>query len=260
LAPLHRSARRAYQGADKITAVGQSYLDLVKSYGADTPLHRCYHGAELSRFSKDYNDRLLTHAPLKAVYMGAMGFGYDLQSLVEVAARWKAENRFPAQIHFAGDGPQREALATRASELGLIADPTVGIKDSSRIIFHGQLGRDAVNKLLGSADLALVPNRPSTLVACPYKAGEYAAAGLPMISCLTGELNQLLSEWNAGSKYTEGDTDSLYAAFENYLTNTELLNQHSQNARTMAEALFDRETTYSQLAEFILASENRSQN
>ena len=73
-----------------------------------------------------------------------------------------------------------------------------------------------------------------------------------MLSCLTGELNQLLSEWNAGSKYTEGDAASLQAAFENYLTNTELLNQHSQNAREMAEALFDRETTYQKLADFII--------
>ena len=75
-----------------------------------------------------------------------------------------------------------------------------------------------------------------------------------MLSCLTGELNQLLSEWNAGSKYTEGDTDSLHAAFENYVTNTELLNQHSQNAREMAEALFDRNQSYQALAEFMLGS------
>jgi hypothetical protein len=81
-----------------------------------------------------------------------------------------------------------------------------------------------------------------------------------MLSCLTGELNQLLSEWNAGSKYTEGDAASLQAAFERYSTNPDILNRQSLNARTMAEALFDRETTYSQLAEFILASENRSQN
>jgi glycosyltransferase involved in cell wall biosynthesis len=78
-----------------------------------------------------------------------------------------------------------------------------------------------------------------------------------MLSCLTGELNQLLSEWNAGSKYTEGDTDSLYAAFENYLTNTELLNQHSRNARKMAEALFDRNQSYQALDEFMLDSSFR---
>lgn len=73
-----------------------------------------------------------------------------------------------------------------------------------------------------------------------------------MLSCLGGELNQLLSEWNAGSKYTEGDTASLQAAFEKYLTNTELPNQQSRNAREMAEALFDRERSYLNLTKFIL--------
>lgn len=58
-----------------------------------------------------------------------------------------------------------------------------------------------------------------------------------MLSCLGGELGQLLREWDAGAAYTEGDTDSLYAAFEKYLANTELLNQHSQNARIMLQGV-----------------------
>lgn len=32
LAPMHRSSKRAYQGADKISAVGQSYLNLAENY------------------------------------------------------------------------------------------------------------------------------------------------------------------------------------------------------------------------------------
>ena len=55
-----------------------------------------------------------------------------------------------------------------------------------------------------------------------------------------------------GAADTEGDTDSLHAAFENYLTNTEF--QHSQNAGQMAEALLDRNQTYAAPAEFMLDS------
>lgn len=102
-----------------------------------------------------------------------------------------------------------------------------------------------------TAQTALVPNRPDSLVACPYKAGEYAAAGLPMLSCLRGELGQLLNTWNAGSGYNEGDVDSLDTAFKNYPDNLDLLNQQSLNARKMAEALFDRAETYQQFAQFI---------
>jgi glycosyltransferase involved in cell wall biosynthesis len=303
LAPLHRSARRAYQGADKITAVGQSYLKLSQKYlgevpsskfqiptknqepKASKPMFLCYHGTDLSRFQRDglrnpnsasqkprpenqgTRNEEQRRQPLKAVYLGSMGQGYDLMTILKVAARWKAEGRFPLQIHFAGTGTQLSKLKAETGEHGLIQatnhqssainHQSSAINDSPRIVFHGQLNKDSVDELLLSSAIALVPNKPDSLVACPYKAGEYAAAGLPMLSCLDGELNQLLSEWNAGSKYTEGDAASLQAAFERYLTNRELLNQHSQNAREMAETLFDRNQTYAALAEFMLDSSFR---
>jgi glycosyltransferase involved in cell wall biosynthesis len=314
---MHRSAKRAYQGTDKISAVGQSYLELASRYlGQKTesrrqradrsfainhqsssakPMHLCYHGTDLDRFQQSRSEKVKRETceskatlpstyshpsalirqhsslnkPLKAVYLGAMGTGYDLQTIIDVAARWKAENDFPVQIHFAGTGPQRETLEARATEFGLISHQSSSINhqsssaqadlhqssvinDSERIIFHGQLGRDAVNHLLSSADLAFVPNRSSSFVACPYKAGEYAAAGLPMLSCLRGELGRLLRKWNAGSEYNEGDAASLQATFEKYLTDLDLLKQQSLNAQEMAEALFDRKRTYPVLADFIL--------
>ena len=245
-ANMHRSARRAYQEADKITAVGQSYLDLANNYCAGTrcpPMYLCYHGAELSRFSIDSATARCANTPLKAVYLGAMGSGYDLQTILELAARWRAEKRFPFQIHFAGSGPKESQLIKRSKSL----------ISEGRVVFHGQIGRDAVDQLLATADLALVPNRPGSLVACPYKAGEYAAAGLPILSCLGGELGELLKHWNAGSGYKQCDVESLHKAFENYLLNPDLSKQQSLNARKMSEALFDRQTGYPQLTTFITA-------
>ena len=350
LAPMHRSAKRAYQGADKISAVGQSYLDLAANYlgsagasrtasgtedrGQKTeatqkyeapissqnthnsqltthnssakPMMLCYHGTDLSRFKRDKSESetvksesdkhdnipnssfLISNSlntPLRTVYLGSMGQGYDLMTIIQVAARWKAECQFPFQIHFAGTGSQLEKLEASAKALGLSArdqktetrdqnaedgkqhEPsdksvasTTTINDSERIVFHGQLKRDAVNELLLSADLAVVPNRPDSLVACPYKAGEYAAAGLPMVSCLGGELNDLLKQWHAGSEYNEGDAASLHAAFKKYSTDPQLLNQQSINARSMGEALFDRSETYFNLVEFILNNSNYTQD
>jgi len=73
-----------------------------------------------------------------------------------------------------------------------------------------------------------------------------------MLSCLKGELGDLLKQWDAGSEYNEGDAASLQAAFERYSTNPDILNQQSLNARKMAEALFDRNKTYLALADFVL--------
>jgi glycosyltransferase involved in cell wall biosynthesis len=100
-----------------------------------------------------------------------------------------------------------------------------------------------------------VPNRPDSLVACPYKAGEYAAAGLPMLSCLGGELGDLLKQWGAGCEYNEGDVESLHAAFKNTSNDPDLLEHQGRNARKMAEALFNRKKTYAELAAFILGND-----
>jgi glycosyltransferase involved in cell wall biosynthesis len=325
LGPLRRSAARAYAGANKISAVGQTYLDLAEKsltegsaistssrlpagasrtasepVASQKPTHLCYHGTDLERFAKKpdkgsaistrsrppagasqptHHSPLITHnyrdKPLKAVYLGAMGSGYDLKTILQVAARWQAEGRFPVQIHFAGDGPQREALETKCIHSGLSSEGTISppptplldeegcpkggvvpkqpslLASSARVVFHGYLQSAAISELLLSADLALVPNRPESLVACPYKAGEYAAAGLPMLSCLGGELCTLLKEWDAGSEYKEGDMDSLHAAFEKYLNYKSLLQKQSLNTRKLAEALFDRDKTYSALMKWI---------
>jgi len=302
---MHRRAKRAYLGADKISGVGQSYLDLAKRYlqsqtkmrkslteesPRQKPLYLCYHGTDLSRFDrknnfdKDTSYQVVStlnqpinnsiraiersqNIPLRAVYLGSMGSGYDLQTIIDTARLWKNENIFPFQIHFAGVGPQLEMLKARCKDLGLLTsteasgyvtrgktlDSVSGLAPSiSRVVFHGYLRKDAISELLLSAHVALVANRPDSLVACPYKAGEYAAASLPMISCLGGELGQLLEKWKAGTEYLEGNSESLYFAFQRY-SNNKTLEQHSSNALDLAEELFDRDRTYLDLAKFILS-------
>ena len=43
---MRRLARNNYVNAAAITAVARRYLDLAKSYGAECPMHLCYHGIE----------------------------------------------------------------------------------------------------------------------------------------------------------------------------------------------------------------------
>jgi glycosyltransferase involved in cell wall biosynthesis len=250
LSTMHKSAKRAYSGSNKISAVGQTYLDLSSRYLKNKPKppsYLCYHGTDLARFQSITEKPIGNSRTLEVVCLGSMNEGYDLKTVVEVVVRWKNEQTFPAKIHFAGCGSQEASLKTFCVRHGLLKDP-------ARVIFHGQLNKEAVNKLLLRADLGLVTNKPSTNVACPYKAAEYAAAGLPILSCLGGELGYLLREQNAGSEYKEGDMESLQAAFENYFCNLNILNRHSANARKMAEALFDREQTYPRYADFICSN------
>jgi hypothetical protein len=77
-----------------------------------------------------------------------------------------------------------------------------------------------------------------------------------MVSCLGGELGDLLKQWGAGSEYNEGDAASLQAAFKNTSNDPDLLEHQGLNAGKMAEALFDRERSYAALAAFIIETDS----
>ena len=206
IAPLllfffHRSSMIAYKHADKISAVGNSYLEIAKNYlntnkflitssittksnsnsdNSYKPLHLCYHGVDLKRFNKKtivnrltkYNQFTKSKKQkinnLQIVYIGAMNSGYDLKTVINVAEKWKYEGEIPLQIHFAGKGDMLNYLQKMAKDLGLLY-PGTAYKANSKIVFHGHLKNDKINKLLLSSDIALVPKCSETLVACPYK-------------------------------------------------------------------------------------------
>ncbi len=94
---------------------------------------------------------------------------------------------------------------------------------------------------------------PASAVAVPYKAADYAAAGLPMLSCLGNELGGLLAEFGAGTPYAFRDAASLVAALRSYFDVPDRLPLQSKGARSLAEARFDRRREYPRLAAFILS-------
>lgn len=273
--PFHLSAANAYKKADKISAVGQSYLRIAKKYlisqkNKKKPMHLCYHGVDLGRFEqkKIYNStfknnkltkliqpnrtkiKIKEKSHLRIVYIGALNSGYDLQTIITFCDQWRKSEEKPLQIHFAGKGDQLESLKSKSFELGLLDNGDFDTKKCS-ITFHRYLKKDELNNLLISSDIALVTNLPDSLVACPYKAGEYAGAGLPIVSCLHGEFNNLLNKCNSGLPYKAGKFQSLYNAIKRYSKDQKLLETHKINARKMAENYFDRKKTYEAFSSFI---------
>ncbi len=251
LAPMHRSAQLAYKGCDKLSAVGQSYIDLATPYlRTDIPPHLCYHGTDLDRFAirQQTNKPQLRSKLKKAVYLGAMGSGYDLMTLLQTAAELKASGDTTWQFQIAGDGPTRISLESFAQKMQLL-----GNENEPGIQFLGYISKEEITKLFTHADVAIVPNKTESWVACPYKAAEYSAAGLPMISCLKGEFAKMLATFNAGFTYEEGNKDSLLKLLVDFKSmNDAKLNNLSENARKMAESLFDRTQTYTKLVNFII--------
>jgi glycosyltransferase involved in cell wall biosynthesis len=287
--PLRWMAKRVYQGADGISAVGDSYLEVVKRclgecgngtprQGAAVPgqcgnagmrecangtprqgkpMYRCYHGIEMggevlkcesSKVLK-LGEKIEAGAPLRLVYVGNMGKGYDLETLVRGVAEMIDEGH-AISLDLAGRGEHEKALIA-------ISDRRPDIR------FHGVVTGDALRALLRKADAGIVPMFANTLVAVPYKLADYAAYGLPMVSSLRGETAQLLAHYGCGWHYEAGDVASLKqalkAAFELKRGETDAFEARGRNARRLAEECFDAARIYPAFVRWLIETTKWSQ-
>jgi glycosyltransferase involved in cell wall biosynthesis len=178
--------------------------------------------------------------PLACVYAGSLEQGQDLETVLAAARKLSAAGT-AIDIHVAGAGRFEAKLKTDAA----------AIPGPSRVVVHGLLPRGAYAKLLSECDVGLVAVKPESLVAVPYKACDYAAAGLAIVNALPGELAELIDRHRAGLPYTAGDPSSLAAALGELAADRGRLLELRQGARRLAEDAFDRDQTYPRFARWL---------
>ena len=280
LGPMYARRRALLAGADAVSSCAETFLEtLAGEIPADAPRHVCHHGAWLPEFpppprcvdevpadatpggasagtpggaSAGTAGGVSTGAaggatatpgsprPLECVYAGSLEAGQDLDTLV-AAARLLSDRGVSATLHVAGTGRLRPQLEAAAASSG----------GTCRVRCHGLLDRGGYVKLLAACDVGLVCVKPESLVAVPYKACDYAAAGLAIVNGLPGELGRLLDAHRAGLSYVAGDAESLAAAIGTLAGDRRLLLALRQAARRMAEAEFDRDKTFPRFAEWL---------
>jgi len=239
--------------ADAVSATTRTYADAaLRGAPASLPRHVCYVGAYPQEFAAPL--RTINHVPLpdgestatadspplECVYAGSLEAGQDLDVLA-AAVRQLSAAGVKATIHVAGTGSAEAGLRRVAAMLG----------GSSRLEVHGLLPRQAYVSLLSRCDVGLVCVKPESLVAVPYKACDYAAAGLALVNSLPGELQRLIDEHAAGVAYTAGDFSSLAQAIVGLAADRTRLAAYRQGARRLAAAEFDRERTYPKFADWL---------
>jgi glycosyltransferase involved in cell wall biosynthesis len=246
--PLRWMAKRVYQGADAISAVGDSYLEAVREVlkfetprqgeAVPKPMYRCYHGIEC----RGERSLACAEGPLRLVYVGNMGRGYDLETLVR-AVKELVKEGVSISLTLAGGGEQEPALKRLAHA-------------TQAITFQGVVRDEQLRALLEEADLGVVPMFPSTVVAVPYKLADYVAAGLPVVNSLRGETHALLEQYACGWQYEAGSVASLKQALreacELKLRDGAAFEARRNNARRLAEECFDAARIYPAFVAFLL--------
>ena len=230
------TARRAYLTADCITAVGREYLETARGYGANAPMAVFRLGiADIADDAAPVAD-----GPLRLVYGGNMGASYDLATLMAAMQTLERENPGLVRLDLAGTGPTESSLRRLAAGCGAI-------------VFHGFLQRREYEELLRQSEVGVVPMFAKSHVAVPNKLADYAAAGLAILNCLTGESAELVASANAGANYRAGDIAGLAATIRSLASDRNALLSVRRNALTLARREFLASAIYPALCDFVLS-------
>ncbi|WP_269542314.1 glycosyltransferase family 4 protein [Cerasicoccus fimbriatus] len=234
----YAKTRKVYASVDAISAQSLAFAEWAKLKGAKGQPHVCYLGASSLRVQPR---KSADNSPPRLLYLGAMGRVYDLKTLVMAVERLYHKDGIPVELDLAGQGEQEADLRALVRSLKL----------ESQIRFHGYLEGEGLSKLLERADIGIIPMRPESLVAVPYKAGEYLAAGLAVINSLPGEMAALIDEYQCGSHYTCGDVCGLVSVLRCYCNDRSRMKGEGRNGLRLFETHFNRSVTYKRWAEWL---------
>lgn len=249
LGPLRRATRRIFSGCSAITAISSHYLSWARAYGGSKVTTRggvfplSYEQNPATIGSKDLNhEEYLQQLGIpkdKIIiwFVGTFGRTYDLEVPI-IAARKLAERHPELMFIFSGEGEQSETWRRQAHGL-------------SNVIFTGWIDRTGLQALSGAAHLGLMAYAAGAPQGLPNKIFEFMSAGIPIISSLKGETQELLETYQIGSTYQAGNTEDFIRVIESVLSDPKNLEAMAQRSRNTFEQHFAPDHVYSSLIQFI---------
>ena len=232
LAPLRWLRRFTYRRASGVVAAAETYRQLllreVRELDSSTTAV-VYLGIDPSPF---VTLQPMDGRPFTCIYAGSLGSNHDVAAILEAAA-----NLTHFRFTIAGGGPLADMVAKTASTL-----PNTS--------YLGRVPAADLPALYASSDAGLIPYAPWSTVALPVKLFDYLAAGLPVVSSIKGELEELIREHDCGVTYRAGDAKSLADAIRLLAADETRRLKMAENARQCARQ-FERDEQYRRFADFV---------
>ncbi len=235
---MRMKANHIYEKADYIVAVSETYINRANSCRESNEGTVVYLGTDKTTFDVllKENQPFKTAGEFWVTYVGTLGHSYDIQVIIDAMRLLKERNYNNIAFHIIGDGPLKERFMNYA------------VSKNVNVIFHGRLSYPKAVGYLGVSDVAVNPIVSKSPASIINKHGDYAMAGLPVVSTQnSAEYINLLRQYNAGITCTDKNPVHVADAIEHYYLNPEKAVLHGRNSRRMGEELFDRETTYKEI-------------
>lgn len=169
-------------------------------------------------------------------FVGTFGHSYEVE-LIARAARYFHSRRPHLAFVLVGKGHQEKTLREKYAGL-------------PNLILTGWLDTREIASLLSHSHVGLVPCRslPNTV---PNKPFEYLAAGLPLISSLEGEMEEIIEAHGIGVSYQAGDLQGFIQAVERVAEDRDTLSRWSANAVTAFNTKFNANRIYPDFANHV---------
>lgn len=234
--PMERQANYIYSNADEIIAVSDTYANraLKVNKNLDSGLS-VFLGTDLDTFDKyreenkfEFNDNYI-----RLAYIGTLGHSYDIRCIISAIKLLNERGINNIKFVIMGDGPLRNEFEEYAQ------------KENVDCEFTGKLEYPKMVGMLSACDIGINPITKGAAQSIINKVGDYAAAGLPVVSTQEcEEYRNLLDEYSAGLNCKNGNIEDIATKLEFLVSNKEKRKEYGKNDRLMAEEKFDRKKSY----------------
>lgn len=242
--PMKKSANYIYKSADDIVAVSDTYAERAvhvnKKYKNKLSV---FLGTDLKYFDdcKEKNKTSFNDDIIRVVYIGTLGHSYDLKCSIDALEHLKNNGIKKIKLVVIGDGPLKEEFENYAN------------KKEIDFEFIGRLKYDKMVGKLCACDIAINPISKGAAQSIINKVGDYAAAGLPVVSTQEcEEYRKLVNNYKIGFNCDNNNSINLAEKIKELYLNKELRIELGYNNRKLAEKKFDRNVTYNQIIDLIL--------
>lgn len=243
-APMERQANYIYKNANDIIAVSETYANraskvnkiyknkLVTYLGTDLQ----YFDDCREKYKVNYVDNVI-----RITYIGTLGHSYDIKCIIDAIKLLNDKGINNIKFIVMGNGPLKEEFEKYAKEKNIECEFT------GRIEYHIMVGK------LCACDIAVNPIAHNAAQSIINKVGDYAAAGLPVISTQEcEEYRELVDNYNIGFNCENGNIQDIANKIEILIKEKELRNKMGKNNRKLAEERFDRRVTYKQIVDLVM--------
>jgi glycosyltransferase involved in cell wall biosynthesis len=231
---LRRLNRRVLAGVDHVVALDGAMADLLRAEGAGHRITVIPNWEDLALYPPEIGETRdpVRGDPFVVLYLGNLGIGHHVDTLVEAAAKLAGE---PVVFRFVGGGARWDELAEAVEGRGL-----------DNVEQLGYVAKDATPEVMAAADAALILLDDRSLgVMSPSKLHANLAMGLPVIYLgpKGSNVDEAIERFGCGESLRSDDVEGLVAAVQRLRDDAGHGGELRRRARRAFEAAYSDERT-----------------